>query len=848
MNIKKLSLFPRLNRFNVAILILAFSPIVLSACLPDIKESKKQVARLINQRDSSSTPKLDETYQPKDIDRLFIKAGEPQIGLVAPTILAVPILDGRVMHGIQEAYVAKTLDYVSTKEGGSTHWLIRNAEKVGALVGPNRSTLIHFDQVADRLPNRDWLDTPGSYEVTSPTDAAFAKPRAPSQVDRKTRPIDLAETAPDTYSPPPQLHTVYLRFDTPFREGQEYRVRIHGGKLPDQVFRFNSEQTRSEALHVNTLGFHPADGKKIGFLSAWLGSGGSLSFPADQAFKVVVDGTGESVFEGKASLSLSATLGEDHQYRNFSGTDVYLLDFSSFKRVGRFRLVVPGVGCSHSFVISPDVWSRAFATNTKGLYHQRSGIAHEGIFSSLRRPRDLHPADGVRIYQSSCSLMDSRNGLNISGEKDNFTCLTQGRSPTLVPEAWGGYHDAGDWDRRIQHLDASRNLIELYELFPETMHTVVLDIPESGNALPDVLDEVMWSMDVFRRLQTADGGIRGGIESSDNPHPGESSWTESNMLMVYAPDMWSSYLYAADAARLSMLLKPLDAKLSADYEASALKAVNYAENSFKQQGGRPLPYQVNDARNLSAAALYKLTGLKEWHQIYQQTNRISDGELRLHKTPQREDKSGWNQQSAAFLYLTIKNRPLDPNVKDNLLKAFTKVANDALKRISRTGFRWLKESDDEWVGWGTLGASQAGVLLRANYLTGDKRYLDAAIEASQFALGANPLNMSFTTGLGSNTARRLWVIDARVTGQEAPEGITAYGPIDPVHLKDNWNFNKSFAPYVYPKASNWPANENYFDVYAIYPMNEFTISETIAPNIYVWGYLSAVYPALNSGK
>jgi endoglucanase len=135
-----------------------------------------------------------------------------------------------------------------------------------------------------------------------------------------------------------------------------------------------------------------------------------------------------------------------------------------------------------------------------------------------------------------------------------------------------------------------------------------------------------------------------------------------------------------------------------------------------------------------------------------------------------------------------------------------------------------------------------------NYLTGDKRYLDAAIEASQFALGANPLNMSFTTGLGSNTARRLWVIDARVTGQETPEGITAYGPIDPVHLKDNWNFNKSFAPYVYPKASSWPTNENYFDAYAIYPMNEFTISETIAPNIYVWGYLSAIHPAQNTGK
>lgn len=826
-----------------AVFLLVLALPLLSACGAELAPPKKSVEKFVSGVYAAVGAAPVEVLQPKDIDRPFIKSGEPRIGLVAANILAVPILDGQVIHGSQVPYVPELTDFVSSNEGkSSVHWLIRRGAKIGALVGQNRATLMRFDQIVNHLPDTGWLDNPSSYELSSPSDSTYSRPVPPSQVNRKSRPIDLAETGPDVFSAPPQLHTMYLHFNTALREGQEYRIRIRGGQLPDQVFRFSSEHTRSEAVHVNTLGFHPSDGSKVAFVSTWLGNGGGLTYPPNFSFKVVADATGKTVLSGQASLSLAASAGEDHSYRNFSGTDVHLLDFSSLNQVGRYRIVVPGIGTSYPFVISPDVWTRAFAVNTRGLYHQRSGIAHVSGFSPFIKPRDLHPADGVKVFQSSCSLMESGNGLNTSDSGgDNFSCLVKGRTSALVPEAWGGYHDAGDWDRRIQHLDASRALIELYELFPDVMRNTVLDIPKSNTALPDVLDEALWSMAIFHRLQTPEGGIRGGIEFDNHPISGETSWTVSQTVMVYAPDLWSSYLYAADAARLAILLRAFDVKLAADYEASALRATRYAEDAYRKSGQRQLPFEVVDARNLTAAAMYKLTGASEWHEIYRETNRITTLNTPLNKHSNRKDNNGWNQANAAFLYLTIKNRTLDPAIQANLLNAFKMDAEASLKRISRTGFKWLKESDDAWVGWGTLGASQTRNLLRAHHLFSDRRFLDAALEASQFSLGANPVNMSFTTGLGSNAVRRLWVIDARTTGQEVPDGITAYGPIDPVHIKDDKNFNRNFAPYVYPKASSWPANENYFDVYGIYPMNEFTISETIAPNIYTWGYLSAIY-------
>ena len=62
-------------------------------------------------------------------------------------------------------------------------------------------------------------------------------------------------------------------------------------------------------------------------------------------------------------------------------------------------------------------------------------------------------------------------------------------------------------------------------------------------------------------MQTPEGGIRGGIESSEHPRSGEASWQESLTVMAYAPDVWSSYLYVATAARAAKWLESLKPEL-----------------------------------------------------------------------------------------------------------------------------------------------------------------------------------------------------------------------------------------------------------------------------------------------
>ena len=55
--------------------------------------------------------------------------------------------------------------------------------------------------------------------------------------------------------------------------------------------------------------------------------------------------------------------------------------------------------------------------------------------------------------------------------------------------------DAGDWDRRIQHLVVLRYLLELADTFPETFRDLKLNIPESASGLPDVVSEALFNLD-----------------------------------------------------------------------------------------------------------------------------------------------------------------------------------------------------------------------------------------------------------------------------------------------------------------------------------------------------------------
>ncbi|MDA0991524.1 MAG: glycoside hydrolase family 9 protein, partial [Verrucomicrobia bacterium] len=518
----------------------------------------------------------------------------------APGILTIALDTGVATLGQQRPYHPETGDKIHSSQPFGARFLQRNGIDIGTVVGTHQTLWMPFDTFAPDDLDLGWLTQTDHVWLASLDDSDFKIPQAPLAIYRKSYPTGLARTGGWSFQTPIR-HRLYFKFKFHPKGGRNYTLLFKGDRIGPQHFKQDPYVKRSEAVHLGQIGFHPYDPVKVGFLSLWLGNGQGHTFDMPQPFVVIAEDRDRVVYKGFAELSKAAASHDEDPYnRNYNLTDVYRLDFSDFVTPGTYRIYVEGVGCSEPFRIDEDVWLMAFKLAARGFYHQRSGIALGPPYTDFVRPRSFHPADGLRVYASTCSLMDSGNGLNAKGsDSDNFGNLVRGRTDEVVSNAWGGYFDAGDWDRRIQHLEATRLLLELVELFPAAASAVTLQIPESTNALPDLIDEALWNLDCYRRMQRPDGAIRGGIESAEHPRLGEGSWQESLPVMAYAPDLWSSYIYAGDAARVAGCLRFFGRSESERYYESALRAMVWAEREWQRHSDVDLPPAVRDARNLA---------------------------------------------------------------------------------------------------------------------------------------------------------------------------------------------------------------------------------------------------------
>ncbi|HOV89415.1 MAG TPA: glycoside hydrolase family 9 protein [Syntrophorhabdaceae bacterium] len=769
--------------------------------------------------------RTDANHEKPDSAKQRVPLKVTHIGTILPDIIGITIEERRVEYGRQILYEPHKKDRF-IEEGGNI-WVVRNQKPIGSLVGRTERYIMTFDGVVgDRLEVANG-DKPGSYIISSHDDNDFNNGSEPYAVYRKTKPSDLARIGM-TFDAP-LTHTIYLKLLRPMKTGKRYKIDFRLLDIPQQTFVYEPKKIRSEAIHVSHIGFRPDDPVKVAFLSLWMGSGGPLEFKEKTPFYVIDEKNEEIVFQGEVRLSKKLTEKDEDAYgNNFNGTNVYIMDFSSLKRPGKYRIYVEGVGCSYAFDIGDDVWSKAFFVSARGIFHQRSGIELGPPYTDFRRPRNFHPQDGVRIYASKTSLWDVEYGLK-KGE-DRFKKLVQGKTAEIVPDAWGGYCDAGDWDRRIQHLYVARALFDLFDIAPNLFKEFDLKIPGTKEDFPDILREALWGVDFFRRLQTNEGGVRGGIESEGHPRYGEASWQESQMVFAYAPDVYSTYLYAGSAAYAAYILKKYNMKNHEVYLDSAIKAMQWAEKEMGTIGRTP--YQINDVRNLAASELFRLTGDKIWHDIFMETTALKGKEVLLFK------HEHYDQAEAAWVYLNTDKKGVDNKIKQRCREAVLNEAKILMDAQKKTAFKWTQNPWRPAIA-GTFTTPDCKNLIRAHIITGKKEYLESIILAAQTGAGANPLNISYTTGVGHNSPKHVMHVDSRITNQPPPPGITVFGPLnlDAFGEAESY-FAKNIGKFCYPDFKLWPAIENYLDVFWYPAMCEYTIQNSIAPNAFTWGYLA----------
>ena len=557
---------------------------------------------------------------------------------------------------------------------------------------------------------------------------------------------------------------------------------------------------------------------------------------------------------------------------NRAGTFVFELDFSAWKPASpdgkQYRIHVPGLGVSDPFEVSKNVWLRAAQTAVGGLYNHRSGIALDGRFG-FTRPEAFGPNADFDLIQSKLPIVFTSN-YHLSSIPIATGVLPEWqKAEPAEPGLWGGYMDAGDWDRRIQHLEASKVLMDVFEFGGTAAQQAELSLPPSHEVLdpslyrslsgaPDLVHEIAWGVDFFRRLQLPDGKVRGGIESAEHPKSAEPSFLESQPVYVNAPDHVSGFAYASAAAKFAGILKSLgNTDLSDLFKDSALRAWSAAEAGFKD----PDSFY---AEAIETALASKLLSEADWKSLRAKMQESADtyriaaaGELfRLTGEQPFADvfETGWPKHGVvapagdgAWAYYHAAEGKAE--IKKAIKAAYGRQVRIVLNGLESAAYPSLKHPAAP-AGWGQGGAPQYNLLqlmLRGHVLSGDQKILDALLLGSAHILGANPVNVSFTTGLGLRNVRHPLHEDHRAMGVDAPKGITIFGWAPQSMTNYHWLFGDggALSDFGAPEARIEPFRYGlpFYEYLVEYPevivQQEYTIHQTIGTTAAMWLYLHA---------
>jgi uncharacterized membrane protein YgcG len=780
----------------------------------------------------------------------------------------------------------------------------------------DRILMLHFDDGAVQIhklgqPNAadlavvDPLDetaaaASSSYSITSDDDANFAGGAAPVSVSRKSKGTEWASAcqkwdpsygcvntdAPDMA----KEHWIYLQLASPLKRGSNYTVGTGTLAKNGNSFKLSYDENtaRSEAVHVNQIGYAPAAPKKFGYVYHWMGDGGGLDLAAydGKPCRIVDQANGDTVLTSALTFRAKKDNLETYQggtpNGNFAGADIYECDFSSLAVPGEYVLAVDGIGHSFPFRVNADVFREPFYFAMKGIFLNRSGIAYdEKVADGYARPAPHHPGvtpgfDGKLIYTTT-RLYDVTNSDSSADDKALWEAGFKGPIDT-----WGWYQDAGDWDAYPSHSRIPSMLLFLYETAPEKFVDGELSIPESGNGLPDLLDEARWLIRFYHRTRHAimdagygTGGVGGarvmgdlwGGETSKDANGNEvtkASWTDTDRTwIVSGEDVWTTFRYAALAAQLAFNLNKLGKPdpEGIDWANEAKEAYAWAQAHVTPADlVKKFDFDLLHYRMYASASLYRLTGDSTYHDTFKQDYPSAKfGDKTLPDQADWEAKVDDETRYAAFMYMSLgADRPTDAAIHAKLAAAFANVVQEQMEFSEKRGARW---GGSPWfpmlVGQGTTPGIETTIialhLLAAEAPTLVEKWKWAFYTTADYFLGNNPLNTTWAVKLGERSPTGVFRIDNWFMSKPGPApGYIPYGPwaTDKTSFwplgscSANWVLDK-YVPRTYPRISNdangivneWPGHEQWWNLRTAPLTAENTIHQTNCPSAVVFGAL-----------
>jgi len=548
-------------------------------------------------------------------------------------------------------------------------------------------------------------------------------------------------------------------------------------------------------IRFNQLGFYPSGEKSAVLVS---------DIPAEK-FVVRNVETGKVVYSGSLS---------EYRQSSFSDKETRVISFSEVTTPGKYRIEIPKTCASAVFEVKENVLDDVSVAAVKAFYYQRMGIPIEEKYAGKWNRSEGHPDNKVQIHPSAVS---------------------PGRPAGAIIESPKGWYDAGDYNKYIVNSGYTVGLLlSLYEDYSEHVKNLNVNIPESMNKTPDVLDEAYWNLAWMLTMQDpVDGGVYHKLTTAR--FEGFVKPTDCEQIRyVVAKSVTAALDFAASMAQASRIYSAYEEDYPGFSEralVAAIKAYDWAikhpDVLYRQRDmnqkykpevvtGEYGDRSASDEFYWAAVELYLTTGDSKYISTIKRY------------VPERFASHSWSnvyglgQLSLIRLQSTISDediKSLAEDTKSQLLHYTDSllVGVEQAPYISPYG----KQARDFYWGCNGGASAQGIAFLYAWQMTNDRTYLTNALRIMDYILGKNATGYCYITGYGTKSPMH---IHHRLSASDDIEdpipGLIAGGPNPgkqdgceyPSDIPDECfvDVQESYASNEI--AINWQAEYSYFSV------------------------------------
>ncbi len=312
----------------------------------------------------------------------------------------------------------------------------------------------------------------------------------------------------------------------------------------------------SPHILVDELGYEPGQEKKAYFF------GGELP----ERFFITELSTGKNVYEGKL---------ESVRYSDLYQCNIAVGEFHDLTKEGTYRISADLLGNSCDFAIGTDLYRELFREACRTYYYNRCGMTLTSELAGANAHNACHTGKAVLRRDMTAEL-----------------------------DVTGGWHQDGSGSK--DSAAAAKSLINIllsYEVFPGAF-TDDTGIPESGNGIPDILDEARYETEWLLKMQDpSTGGVYSAVTVAENPD------RKSTVSYVEDPGEDASYAFAAALSKFSFFYQDFDREFATLCLKAADRAWKYGVLNAGSASFENAP--ASEWKFPAAAEIYRASASKE---------------------------------------------------------------------------------------------------------------------------------------------------------------------------------------------------------------------------------------------